>query len=221
MFKVLKQQYFSYLKNLDLIWRLGFYFFLLSSIYELFNQSKASFLGLALMLVIFRFNFLAKKRQLYSYWMTSFIIVVFLLFKILVSYFNEFDVLFYSYSFSLGCILLLAYELFNPLYFPILKWWEYDFRYKVEIKTFLIQKDEKIECRLFDVRREAFCLLSFKDLDIEEDVKLNYFQEGNNEIYGKIVTKRETHIGRPKIYGVKSKSSKDYKKLKRVWDQLK
>jgi len=111
---------------------------------------------------------------------------------------------------------------FNPLFYPNIGWWEYDFRYKkeakVEIYPIPIEKKSKKElkddnfdsrARLFDIRGNAFSLASFEDLELGKPYYLRTqikSVENNDESYANVAivckSRRTQLVGRPYIYGV-------------------
>ncbi len=115
------------------------------------------------------------------------------------------------------------YALSSPLYYPVVSWWEYDFRFRTDLKVEVESDEGKKEGRLVDVRRMALGLQSFENYRPGEIVKI-HFQSNNVEVSLKceIVSKRNYSIGRPNVFGMRLFDSletmeEDYKKLHTLW----
>jgi hypothetical protein len=95
--------------------------------------------------------------------------------------------------------------LFSPIYFPIVSWWNYDFRFRHDLKIQVrnVESVEKI-ARLSDLRRGAGCVSSFEDYAIGSDITLVVKLAGREfELEAEIFSRRQYSLGRPFIYGVK------------------
>lgn len=150
---------------------------------------------------LFRFLYLSFHRFYYTLWTLLAIITVLNLF------------LFYpieSHSFfgpklfaTLGLLNLavFAYLMFTPVYYPIVSWWEYDFRFRDEVKAKIIKGEKTVEARLSDVRRKAACLQSFDNFDVGELLKLDLPHMRSFEV--EVMSKRRPSLGRPTVYGVR------------------
>lgn len=144
------------------------------------------------------------KRLYYSFWFFTGLMFGFFLLKL----FNQ---PFWSFSFLcyfLASVLLImeAYHLWTPIFYPIVSWWEYDFRYRDDLKVQLICGGDKFEGRLTDLRRNAGCVACFKDLKMGETIKIHPFQDFDKVAFeAEIMSKRKYSIGRPFNYGVKFK----------------
>lgn len=109
------------------------------------------------------------------------------------------------------------WTLHDPIYYPIVSWWEYDFRYrddvKVSVGTLVKEEREKsnvMEGRITDIRRKAACLALFEELEIGEEVEVvTKEHEVPSTFKLKIMSKRETSIGRPFHYGARFILSND------------
>lgn len=113
-------------------------------------------------------------------------------------------VLSFSFLFYTVALVLLALEsreLWTPIYYPIMSWWEYDFRYRNDLKVKAIIDTEKIEGRLTDLRKGAGCVSLFKELKVGEYVHVEL--EDGKSFKVEIMSKRYYSLGRPLSYGVR------------------
>jgi hypothetical protein len=112
------------------------------------------------------------------------------------------------------------YILLSPIFYPRVNWWEYDFRYRDDIKADVKIDEQSYKGRLSDLRREAGCLSCFEVLDIGATVDIE--AEGNN-YKAEIMSRREYSLGRPLHYGIKfvSNSSEDKIKLRTLFSKWK
>lgn len=94
-----------------------------------------------------------------------------------------------------------AYLMFTPVYYPIVSWWEYDFRFRDEVKAQILKGSSSFEGRLSDLRRKAACLQSFEELNVGEQFTLMLPHERSFEV--EVMSKRRPSLGRPTIYGVR------------------
>ena len=92
----------------------------------------------------------------------------------------------------------------SPIYYPFFNWWEYDFRYRSDLEANFIFNDNSFEGRITDIRRNAACLTAFEKLPIGAKVVIRIAENENNAltIEGKVVSTRETSLGRGFTYGV-------------------
>lgn len=186
----------------------------------------ASFFGWAfttgLLFLFYRLFFITKKELFYSFWSFSALLILFLVNKI---FFVSYEIFEIKFLYIVGLILLGVeiYILSSPIYYPRVSWWEYDFRYRTDLKVFIeINNSEPTEARVTDLRRGAGCVASFEEFKVGDEISLNspsYF-EGNLEV--EIVSKRIYSLGRPYNYGVrflieKEDKKKSYGELLNVW----
>lgn len=142
------------------------------------------------------------KRLSYSFWPFLGILFAFLIFKLFNQPFWSFS--FLCYFLASGLLIMESYHLWTPIFYPIVSWWEYDFRYRDDLKVQVHWNDEKFEGRLTDLRRNAGCVASFKDLKLGEKIQIHPFQDFDKVAFdAEIMSKRKYSIGRPFNYGVK------------------
>jgi hypothetical protein len=129
---------------------------------------------------------------------------------------------FYFFLISSIFLCLEAYMLSSPIYYPRVFWWEYDFRFNPNLK---IDVDEFGEGRLTDVRRQAGCLIHFKEFSPGDVIRISL--ENFDSIFEvEVMSKRQYSLGRPYHYGIRfiferKEASKSYKNLSNFWEKNK
>jgi hypothetical protein len=158
-----------------------------------------------LLVVAFNFYYIALTNLHYSFWNISVIFGVYYV----VALTRNFLVIGHpliGVLFMLGLIFLLVscYIISSPLYFPQVNWWEYDFRFRADVKC-LVEVDEKqYQGRLSDLRRGAACLELFQNIPVGHKVLINIeILNQNFTLDAEIRSRREPIIGRTIIYGLK------------------
>ena len=164
------------------------------------------------------------KHRYYTYWSFSLFLFIYILFKI-----NEqFFILHHTHIgvlYLISCLILICkmYILSSPIYYPRVSWWEYDFRYRDDLKIFITQNDQDVEARLTDLRRYAGCVALFDELKLGEEITINAkVDDVSVRLKGQVMSKRRDLIGRPLIYGVKFKfdsrsNKKRYVQMVKLW----
>lgn len=168
------------------------------------------------------------KHRYYTYWTFSGLLFVYLLFKIYEQFFimdNEHIGILYLISTLI--LILKMYLLSSPIYYPQISWWEYDFRYRDDLKITVKSGESELLARLTDLRRHAGCVALFEEIKLGEEIIVNATVDDDNVLLRCVVmSKRRDVIGRPLIYGVQfkfdSKSNKKrYTSLERLWKKQK
>lgn len=97
------------------------------------------------------------------------------------------------------------WTLHDPIYYPIVSWWEYDFRYRDDVRVKVSTSEQKeLDGRLTDIRRQAGCLSLFESLRVGDELELTSIDGLSfRKFIVRIMSKRETSFGRPLNYGVK------------------
>lgn len=179
-----------------------------------------------LFLLLFRFYLKAQENRNYAYWGTSFLLFLFNLRVIL--YYTFFDYQAVILYFSFLAVIFMSiniYVMSSPLFFPRVQWWEYDFRYRGDLKAAAKVDTDVFNARLTDLRRGSGCIEIFEYLDIGTEVDLRINFEGKNyELTTNVVTRLQAIPGRAYRYGVKAlfenEDQKDqYRELKRLWSE--
>lgn len=181
-----------------------------------------------LLVALFNFYFKAQKQRNYSFWGISLILGLYLLKVILKYTFIDYQIFILYLSFFAALFLFInCYIMSSPLFFPRVQWWEYDFRYRGDLKSFIKLPKKAIESRVTDLRREAACVESFERLELDTKIELEV--EHENVVYvapATIKTSKEYVKGRPIRYGIvfdltKEQVKNDFGKLKKLWNKNK
>lgn len=168
-----------------------------------------SLLGL---MVFYKLYFKTLSDLYYSFWTFSFITSVVIIYKLYHIIMTQSDLqLFYLYLIAGIILMIQTYILLSPIYYPRVSWWEYDFRYRDDLKVKFKYQEKKHEARLTDLRRNAGCLSSFEEIVVGDKVEIsasNGVREFN--FYVEIMSKRRYSIGRPSSHGVRFIFNDDY-----------
>lgn len=182
-------------------------------------------LELTLLVLTFKFYFQAQKKRNYAYWGITFVLASYLLLKILHYTFIDYNIFILYISFLAAIFLSInCYVMSSPLFFPRVQWWEYDFRYRGDLKIIVKDGSTCFEGRLTDFRRGCCSIEVFGHLELDENIKVELdFKDQIFIISGEVKTKKEVTPGRPLRYGVKfdlseSETKSVYNEVKRVWD---
>lgn len=163
------------------------------------------FFQFILLLVVFNFYYSALAKLFYSFWNMSFLLA----FYYVVSIFRNVLVLdnpliglmFIVCLFLLGASCYIAS---SPVYYPRVNWWEYDFRFRADIRCWVEYDGKQFRGRLSDLRREAACLELFTSIGVDQTVQINLeILNQNFVLNAEIKSRRETIAGRALIYGIK------------------
>lgn len=227
--ETIEQTFKSETKTIKFLMRAFFFLIHLAIMTEFVDNPKFR-IGLRLVF----FLWLAKpyyktiKHRYYTYWTFSALLFVYLLFKIYEQFYilnNDHIGILYLVSSLL--LIIKMYLLSSPIYYPQISWWEYDFRYRDDLKISVKSGENDFSARLTDLRRQAGCVAMFEDLKLGEEIVINAaLDEDNVLLRGIVMSKRRDVIGRPLIYGVQfkfdSKSNKKrYTALERLWKKQK
>ena len=162
-------------------------------------------------LLIFALNFHLKalKNLLNSFWSLTFALLPFYLIALSRNYFvldNQLTAIWYSCSAII--LALVAWQISTPLYYPMIQWWEYDFRFRPDIKIEVeLDQDQSVAARLSDLRRGGGCVVMFQSAPVGTVLKVATDVMGNKfKIKAEIISRKEPILGRGFIYGVKFQS---------------
>ncbi len=168
------------------------------------------------------------KQRYYTYWSFSITLFFYLTFKIYEQYYVlDHDHIAILYGLSSLVLLLKMYLLSSPIYYPQVSWWEYDFRYRDDLKIIIKSNEHEYKGRLTDLRRHAGCVAVFEDLKIGDEIIVHAQLDDELVILrGLVMSKRRDIIGRPLIYGVQFKfdsrsNKKRYVSLLKMWKRQK
>jgi hypothetical protein len=174
----------------------------------IFTQSVLNFsfiFQLVLLVVAYNFYYSALSSLFYSYWNMSVVFAIYYL----VSMSRNFLVLgnpmigflFFISLFFLG---ISCYIVSSPLYYPRFHWWEYDFRFRTDIRCWIEVDGKQYRGRLSDLRRGAACLELFNSMPVGHPIIISVeILNQNFTLYAEVRSKREPIIGRSIIYGIK------------------
>jgi hypothetical protein len=186
------------------------------------------FLQLLIFFSLYSFLFKAQKRLNYSFWGMSSIIILFLLQGIVFFLITKFNPLI-SLLNLLSLFLLLGnmYMMSSPLFYPRVQWWEYDFRYRGDLKVSILLENRKVDARITDIRRTLGSLESFENFNAGEILKFELdYNQRKFYFHAQIMTMKVHIPGRPVRYGLrfifdKNFTKKEYKTLIKTWDDIK
>lgn len=177
---------------------------------------------------LFKSYFSAQKHRNYAYWGITFIIAGYLLMNVLHYTFVEYEIFILYISFLAAIFLVInSYVMSSPLFYPRVQWWEYDFRFRGDLKAVISIENKKIHGRVTDLRRGCASIDAFKYFSLNSEVLIEI--QLNTKTYllnGTIKTTKQVTPGRPIRYGVKfslnDESRKhDYIEIKKIWDENK
>ncbi len=220
----IKENFNSETKAITFLFKALFFCLHLAIMTEFFNTPKFR-IGLKFVFFIwFAIPYLKTiKNRYYTYWTFSILLLMFLLYSFVADYQNGHEHIAFLYGMSCVILVLKMSFLYSPLYYPRVSWWEYDFRYKDDLKISIQCEGNEYKARLTDLRRQAGCVAAFEELKIGEEIVVN--TEASNEkilLRAVVMTRRKDVIGRPIIYGVQFKfdnkrNKTRYKQLVKMW----
>lgn len=156
-------------------------------------------------LIFYKLYFKTLTDLYYSFWTFSAALSIYITGSLYLIITNQSDFqLFYLYLVSLIILCVQMYILLSPIYYPRVSWWEYDFRYKDDLKIKIRNGEEDSEARLTDLRRGAACLSSFSEINVGELIKIHASNGVKDFVFEvEIMSKRQYSLGRPVSHGVK------------------
>jgi hypothetical protein len=174
----------------------------------LYTQSVLNFsfiFQFFLLIAGFNFYYNALSSLYYSFWNISFILVIYYV----VSFSRNFLIIghpFVGFFYFLSFIILLicCYIISSPLYYPLVNWWEYDFRFRADIRCWVEIDGLLHRGRLSDLRRGAACLELFQSIPVGHPVQINVeILNQKFTLFSEVRSRREPIMGRSIIYGIK------------------
>ena len=170
------------------------------------------------------------KNRYYTYWSLSIALAVYLIIKINEQFFVM-DRPHIAWLYVLAEIVLFCnmYLLSSPIYYPIVSWWEYDFRYRDDLKISVKHEnnEQELEARLTDLRRHAGCVSAFEEFKIGDSIIIKATVENESAILkGVVMSKRREYFGRAWNYGVQFKfegkiAQKRFEQIGKLWKKEK
>jgi hypothetical protein len=163
------------------------------------------FFQLILLLLTYNFYYKALSQLYYSYWNISFILAIYYIFSMTRNFLViDSPMIGTFFFFSLILLGIACYIISSPLYYPRVHWWEYDFRFRADIRCMAEVNGQQFRGRLSDLRRGAACLELFSHAQIGQPIQINLeILNQNFTLYAEIRSKREPILGRSIIYGIK------------------
>lgn len=163
------------------------------------------FFQFAILLAIFNFYFKALSHLYYSFWNISFILFIYYLVSMIRNLtISEHVMIGFLYCLSLACLIMACYIISSPLYYPRVNWWEYDFRFRADIRCWADIDGQQYRGRLSDLRRGAACLELFHHMPVNQPLQIHVeVMNQNFTLFAEVRSKREPILGRSIIYGIK------------------
>jgi hypothetical protein len=157
-----------------------------------------------LLLAVYNFYYNALSNLYYSYWNLSVILAVYYLVGAIRNIAVGYPMIGMLFCLSLVFLFMACYIVSSPLYFPRVHWWEYDFRFRADIRCWVEIDNQQYMGRLSDLRRGAACLELFQHTTVGNPVLIHLEVLNQNfTLHAEVRSKREPIIGRSIIYGIK------------------
>jgi len=175
-------------------------------------------------LIYFKILYQALKELYYSFWGLTILYTGYAFYCYFQSLTNShLSIPTYGYFISLVCLLIIAFIMSSPVYYPIFNWWEVDFRFRNDLKGQVEIGGHGHECRVSDLRRWAGCLVVFSEFELPAYGQLHIpIVDEKISLPVAIATKSEAIPGRGFSYGFKfvitsKDEAKTYQKLMSHW----
>lgn len=193
------------------------------------NHWGSGLLKMMLLLVVYQFFFRTLRNLFYTFWTFSVFIAIYFIVIMCQAYFLEgAPVVGYFCALALFFLIWECYLLSSPIYYPLVHWWEYDFRYRHDLKIEINHEGMSFPGRLTDLRRGAGCIVSFDDFPSRKNLSIKTVLKHTDShidhiiLIGELMSKRGNSIGRGFIYGVhfilkNEQEKKAYKTLMQYW----
>lgn len=158
----------------------------------------------ALLMAVYNFYYNALSNLYYSYWNLSLVISIYYLVSSIRNFANGYTMIGLIFCLSICFLVVACYIISSPLYFPRVHWWEYDFRFRADIRCWVEIEGQQHLGRLSDLRRGAACLELFQHTAVGQPVQIHLEVLNQNfSLNAEVRSKREPIIGRSIIYGIK------------------
>ncbi|HLW56148.1 MAG TPA: PilZ domain-containing protein [Bacteriovoracaceae bacterium] len=159
---------------------------------------------LIILLVTFNFYYIALKNLFYSFWNISILLLLFYIFGMIRNLLFGTPIIGILYFGAMILMIIACYIISSPLYYPRFHWWEYDFRYRTDLKCMVDAEGIHSVGRISDLRRGAACLELFKAMPVGQRVQISLeILNQSYTLFAEVRSKREPIIGRAAVYGVK------------------
>ena len=159
----------------------------------------------ALLVVLLNFHLRALKNLLNTFWSLTIILLLFYA----MAFFRNALVLDNTlastwYLVAMALLGLSSWQISSPLYYPMVQWWEYDFRFRPDIRVWVEVAENGYRARMTDLRRGAGCVVMFQS--VPEGTWINVTTDVMTQKFGmraQVVSRKEPILGRAFIYGVR------------------
>jgi hypothetical protein len=183
--------------------------------FRLGHHNFKSLIWVAIVAYFLRIFYKSLQKLLYTFWTMTFVFSVYCLYGLIKAQSLDSSTLLVIYLIALLILVIQSYVLSSPIYYPQVRWWEYDFRYRHDLKVSVECEGINVEGRLTDLRRGAACVLSFEDFSVGSTVEIKYISAEEMLIANaEIVSKREYSIGRGISYGIRFQFKSKEQKLR-------
>jgi hypothetical protein len=176
--------------------------------------------------IFFKFYYKALSELLYTFWGLSLFLFPYLLYSFVYSLsYGEYTMGGDFYLLMIVLHVLMLYLMSSPVYYPRVPWWEYDFRYRVDLKINVYLEDQKFDGRLTDLRRSAGCIVMFKEMKLGSEVTIDPKIEETDFTLKCVLTSLSEQIpGRGFSYGVKfifkdSEAKANFSSFMELWNK--
>lgn len=158
----------------------------------------------ALLLALYNFYYNALSNLYYSYWNLSMVLTVYYLVSLIRNFANGYPMVAFIFCLALSFLFMACYIVSSPLYFPRVHWWEYDFRFRADIRCWVEIDNQQYLGRLSDLRRGAACLELFQHTVVGHPIQIHLeVMNQHFTLNAEVRSKREPIIGRSIVYGIK------------------
>lgn len=207
---------------------LTFSLFLLVRIHDQAIFEFDFYLELVILFFLLRFYRFSHRNRNYAFWGYTVMVSLYLLRHLLHFTFIDQNIfVLYLATLSGFFLLINCYVMSSPLYYPRIQWWEYDFRYRGDLKATVYHEGNDFDARMVDLRRECMSVLAFDKLSLGDQINIE-IPYGNSKylLLGEVKTIREDIMGRPLSFGINlvlkdQDSRKNYNELYKLWSMHK
>ncbi|MCY4644606.1 MAG: PilZ domain-containing protein [Bacteriovoracales bacterium] len=160
----------------------------------------------------------------YSFWTFAFSFSLYILLSMMSA---ESGFIANCYFIALILLAILCIIISSPLFYPRIYWWEYDFRFRGELKVDVHKEKQSFPGRLTDLRRKAGCIVLFQRLTPGTQLSVDYKSGEKTSSYSiKIISRRSSILGRGYTYGVQFLFSEEedeerFQRLSNLWRTIK
>jgi hypothetical protein len=175
-------------------------------------------------LMIFKGYIKSLKNFNYGFWGFSAVILIFIFKSLIVHSLVDYNQLFVLMGIlGLTIFTVNSYTMSSPIYYPRVQWWEYDYKYRADLKIKVNIENITYSARLSDLRRSQASIEAFEVFKIGTPGKLILkYDEVTYELNFEIKSFKNIINGRPNRYGLKlDKSNKSFSAIKKIWSKNK